>query len=167
MAEQTKGRGETAGSTRKIYKQKGTGNARAGTVRATQRVGSGAAHGPHNKSWKFKVNKKVRKLALACALSAKFAQGNLMIADGLTEFEAKTKNVAQLSKTHKWEDGGALIIGGINAPAGLARASSNLHYLDVRSHSGLSVYDILKRKHLVLLKESLELLDQHVPQNKL
>lgn len=101
---------------------------------------------------------------MASALSAKFAQGNLTIVDGLTEFEGKTKNAAQLSEQFKWEDGGALIIGGEKSPATLAQAAANIHYIDVKSHSGLSVYHILKRKHLVLSKETLELLDKHVPE---
>lgn len=151
-----------AGSTRKLYKQKGTGNARAGSVRATQRVGSGAAHGPHPKSWKYKINKKVRKLAMTSALAAKFAQGNLMIVDTLEGVEPKTKHLAELAKKYSWAKGGALIIDGETPPEEIKLASRNLDYIDIQPHNGLSVYHMLKRKHLVLAKRTLDVLDRHV-----
>lgn len=134
-----------------------------GSVRSTQRKGSGAAHGPHPKDWSFKVNKKIRKLAMASALSAKFAKGQLMIADGLADVEAKTKVAIDLAEQYHWEDGGVLIIGGETTPNALKLATRNVHFIDLQNHSGLCVYSILKRKHLVIAKEALELLDKHVP----
>jgi len=100
---------------------------------------------------------------MVSALSAKFAKGQLMIADGLAEVDAKTKTAIQLAEQFKWEDGGVLIIGGEKTPESLKLATRNVHFIDVHTHSGLSVYSILKRKHLVIAKEALELIDKHVP----
>lgn len=152
-----------AGSTRKIFRQKGTGNARAGAVRAPQRKGSGAAHGPHPKSWKFKVNKNVRKLAMASALSAKFAQGNLLVVEGLEAVGPKTKAVAEVSEKYNWEEGGALIIGGATKPENFEQASRNIHYIEVRPQQGLNVYSVLRRKHLVIAKDALPEIVNQVP----
>ena len=99
---------------------------------------------------------------MACALSAKFAQGQLTIVDSLEGLEPKTKQATALSNKFNWEDGGALIIGGQNVAPNFRKATSNLHHLEVKSHSGLNVYSVLRRKHLVLSKETLDLLDCHV-----
>ena len=132
-----------------------------GSVRSTQRKGSGAAHGPHPKDWTYKINKKVRKLAMTSALAAKFAKGELMIVDGLTDIEPKTKTAQSISSKFNWEDGGALIIGGQQAPQNLVAATRNLKYVDVQDNTGLSVYHILRRKHLILSKEVLPELEKH------
>ena len=100
---------------------------------------------------------------MASALSAKFAKGQLMIADGMAEVEAKTKAVMALSEKYQWEDGGVLIIGSERATDALKLATRNVHFVDLHHHSGLNVYSILKRKHLVIAKDALELLDKHVP----
>jgi large subunit ribosomal protein L4 len=134
-----------------------------GSIRSVQRKGSGAAHGPHPKDWSFKVNKKVKKLAMASALASKFAQGNLMIVDGLADIEAKTKIATEISTKYNWNDGGVLIIGGQKPPINLKLATRNVPHIDLRSDTGLSVYNVLRRKYLVIAKETLEVLDKHVP----
>jgi large subunit ribosomal protein L4 len=99
---------------------------------------------------------------MVSALSAKFAQGQLTIVDALDCLEAKTKEAVAMSNKFNWEDGGALIIGGEQVNPKFRMATSNLHHLEVQAHSGLNVYAVLKRKHLVISKDALELLDRHV-----
>src|SRR5688572_21446207 len=79
----TKGRGEVSGSTRKLYRQKGTGRARQGSVRAPHRKHGGVAHGPHPRSYVQKMNRKMRRLAVRSALSAKFAADQIRFVEGL------------------------------------------------------------------------------------
>lgn len=96
------------------------------------------------------------------ALASKFAKGELMIVDGLTHVEPKTKVAQNLSSKFNWEDGGALIISGQSTPDNFKLAMRNIHYVDVAPNSGLSVYHVLRRKHLVISKETLSELDKHV-----
>lgn len=154
----TKGRGEVAGSTRKIYKQKGTGNARAGSVRATQRKGSGAAHGPHPKDWSFKLNKKVRRLAMLSVLSAKFAQGNLTIFKDLDIESHKTKFMFETAQKLNWNEGGVFVLDGKKSK-NFEMATSNLKI--IYYSTVLNVYEILKKKNLIITKSGLENLQRH------
>lgn len=100
---------------------------------------------------------------MASALSSKFAQGNLMIVEGLESVSSKTKDTVALVSKYQWDDGGVLIIGGQQKAESFLLSSRNLPNIDVRPHNGLHVYAILKRKHLVISKEALEQLDKNVP----
>src|SRR5690349_19156020 len=89
----TRGRGEVAGSTRKLYRQKGTGRARQGSIRAPHRKGGGVAHGPHPRSYRQAMPRKMRRLAVRSALSAKFAANEIRFVDGLSFERPRTKDM--------------------------------------------------------------------------
>lgn len=156
----TKTYGEVAGSTRKIVRQKGSGGARHGGIRAPQFRGGGKAFGPVVRSHATDLNKKVRKLALKTALSTKLAEGKLIVLDEATVGEAKTKLLAQKLEKLGWSS--ALIIGGAEIDVNFARAARNLPRIDVLPQQGANVYDILRRDTLVLTKAAVALLEERL-----
>src|SRR5919205_347290 len=89
----TRGRGEVAGSTRKLFRQKGTGRARQGSVRAPHRKGGGIAHGPHPRSYEQAMPRKMRRLAVRSALSAKYAADEIRFVDDLSFEQPRTKDM--------------------------------------------------------------------------
>lgn len=151
----SQGRAEVTGSSAKIYRQKGTGRARQGNGKAPQFRGGGKAFGPVVRDHAHSLNKKVRKLALKHALSAKQADGKLIVIDDAAAKEPKTKAVkAQLSGLGL--DAGALIVGGVELDQNFALAARNLPKVDVLPTQGANVYDILRRDTLVLTKAAVE-----------
>lgn len=146
-----KGMGEVSGTTRKPYKQKGTGNARQGSLRAPQYRTGGVVHGPVVRDHGYNLNKKVRRLGLVSALSQKAAEGKLVILD--TVAGEKTKDVAAKVKNFGWKS--ALIVDAIVAET-FARASRNVHGLDVLPVVGANVYDIVQHDVLVITKAGIE-----------
>jgi large subunit ribosomal protein L4 len=149
----SKTRGMVSGSTRKLFRQKGTGNARAGSVKSPLRKGGGVIFGPSPRSYEIKVPKKVRKLALKMALSAKFSDGQLFVVDALELEEIKTKALANVLSTLKLND---LLIVSDADDAKLALSSRNIPDVKVIKTEGLNVYDILKFKNLLLVESSIE-----------
>jgi large subunit ribosomal protein L4 len=147
-----KGMGEVSGTTRKPYKQKGTGNARQGSLRAPQFRTGGAVHGPVVRDHGYSLNKKVRRLGLVSALSQKAAEGKLIILDALGAVE-KTKEVAAKLKNFGWKS--ALIVDAVVAET-FVRASRNVHGLDVLPVIGANVYDIVQHDVLVITKAGIE-----------
>ncbi|MGN6671363.1 MAG: 50S ribosomal protein L4 [Candidatus Nucleicultricaceae bacterium] len=156
----TKGVSEISGTTRKPYKQKGTGRARQGSLRSPQFRGGAVIFGPVVRSHEIKLPKKVRKLGLKTALSQKFSEGKLVVVDSLDVKNAKTKDV--IEKFEKMGLSTALFIGGEVPNENFVRASSNLFNVDVLSHNGINVYDIIRRDYLVLTKDSVEYLEQRL-----
>jgi large subunit ribosomal protein L4 len=148
----TKDRSEVSGTGKKPFKQKGTGNARQGTLRAPQHEGGGRAHGPVVRSHAYDLPKKVRKLGMCHALSAKQAEGKLIVVDSIVVKAAKTKDVAAHFK--KLGLTKPLIIGGATLDEAFAKAARNLVGVDVLPMQGANVYDILRHKELVLTKEA-------------
>ncbi|MFC3227669.1 50S ribosomal protein L4 [Marinibaculum pumilum] len=148
--------GEVSGSTRKMFKQKGTGRARHGDDRAPQFRGGGKAHGPVVRSHAHDLPKKVRRLALKCALSAKAQAGELVVLDSAAMAEAKTGELARKLKTLGWSN--ALIIDGAEVDGNFARAARNIPGIDVLPSQGANVYDILRRRQLVLTKAAVDAL---------
>ena len=146
----TKTYGEVEGSTRKIYRQKGTGRARHGAIRAPQFRGGGKAFGPVVRSHAIDLPKKVRKLALRTALSAKKAEGRLVVIEDAKLAEAKTGVLSGKLRALNW--GSALIIDGTQVDAHFALAARNLPRIDVLPQQGANVYDILRHDTLVLTK---------------
>jgi large subunit ribosomal protein L4 len=142
--------GEVAGSTRKIYRQKGTGSARHGAIRAPQFRGGGKAFGPVARSHAIDLPKKVRKLALKTALSSMLAEGRLVVLDDVILQEPKSADLAK--KLAKLDLRSALIIGGNEIDVNFARAAANLPLIDVLPQQGANGYDILRRDKLVLTK---------------
>jgi large subunit ribosomal protein L4 len=147
-----KGMGEVSGTTRKPYKQKGTGNARQGSLRAPQFRTGGAVHGPVVRDHGYSLNKKVRRLGLVSALSQKAAEGKLIILDALGAVE-KTKDVVAKIKNFGWKS--ALIVDA-NVAETFVRASRNVHGLDVLPVVGANVYDIVQHDVLVITQAGIE-----------
>ncbi|MBM3570543.1 MAG: 50S ribosomal protein L4 [Alphaproteobacteria bacterium] len=141
------------GSTRKIYKQKGTGRARHGQIRAAQFRKGGVALGPLPRSHAIDLPKKIRRLGLKCALSAKAAEGKLVVVDSL-KTEPKTK--ALKGRLDKFGFKSALFIDGAAVEDSFARAVRNLDGFDALPTVGANVYDILRRDGLVLTKAAVE-----------
>ncbi|HEY8191974.1 MAG TPA: 50S ribosomal protein L4 [Alphaproteobacteria bacterium] len=144
--------GEVSGTGKKPFKQKGTGNARQGSLRSPQMRGGATLFGPTPRSHATDLPKKVRQLALKSALSAKVKAGKLMILDAATATGHKTKPMAIALKAMGIES--ALIVGGKELDANFARATSNIPRVDVLPSQGANVYDILRRDILVLTKDA-------------
>ncbi len=150
----TKAVSELRGSTRKPFKQKGTGRARVGTRRAPQHRGGVAMFGPVLRDHAHKLPKKVRKLALKSALSAKQAEGKLAVVESLKLGSARTRVLAERLGRLGWSS--ALVIDGDEVDAGFARAARNLVEVQVMPQQGANVYDILRRDQLVLTRSAVE-----------
>ena len=151
-----KTRSETSYSTKKIYRQKGTGGARHGDKNAPIFRHGGIYKGPTPRSHAHDLPKKVRALGLKHALSAKAKAGELVIID-VASSNGKTGDLAKQVKNLGWKR--ALVIDGAQVNAEFARAAANIEGLDVLPSMGANVYDILKRDTLVLTKAGVEALE--------
>ncbi len=149
--------GDIAGTTKKPWKQKGTGRARQGSLRSPQFRGGAVIFGPLVRSHAFDLQKKVRKLALKTALSSKLAQGKLIILDRATIETPKTKILAERFAQLGWNN--VLLIDGPAVDEAFARAARNLPLVDVLPQQGANVYDILRRDTLVLTEEAVKHLE--------
>ena len=152
-----KTRSEVNYSTKKIYRQKGTGGARHGARSAPIFRGGGVYKGPTPRSHGHDLPKKVRKLGLMHALSAKAIAGELVIIDSINVKDVKTKTLAAQVKELGWKR--ALIIDGADVNADFVQAARNIAGLDVLPTMGANVFDILKRDTLVITKAGLEALE--------
>ncbi len=152
----TKGRSEVSYSTKKIYRQKGTGGARHGDKGAPIFRHGGTYKGPVPRSHAHDLPKKFRALGLKHALSAKAGSGNLVILDTASMAEAKTSFLAKAVKELGWKR--VLIIDGAEVNENFAKAARNIEGIDVLPSMGANVYDILKRDTLVLTKAAVEAL---------
>jgi large subunit ribosomal protein L4 len=148
----TLSRGEVARSHSKLYKQKGTGQARHGAANAPIFRGGGHAHNRLPRDYSHDLTKKFRALALRHALSAKANAGDLIVIDALKLNEAKTSALQQSLTKLKLEK--ALFIAGAEVDANVARAARNLKHIDVLPNAGLNVYDILRADKLVLTQDA-------------
>jgi large subunit ribosomal protein L4 len=148
----TKGISEISGTTKKPYNQKGTGRARQGSLRSPQFRGGARIFGPVVRSHEHDLTKKVRKLALKNALSAKAAAGQLVIIDTCETDTHKTKAMAATFKTMGFDS--LLVIDGETVNENFARAARNIPLVDVLPSQGANVYDIIRRNILVLTKSA-------------
>src|ERR1700742_1851391 len=139
----TQSRGEVSVTHSKVYKQKGTGQARHGARNAPIFRGGGHAHNRLPRDYSHDLTKKFRALALRHALSAKAASGDLVVIDALTLKEAKT-SALQKSLTKLKLEKKALFIAGETVDANVARAAQNLAHINILPSAGLNVYDILR-----------------------
>ena len=151
------GKSDVSYSTKKIYRQKGTGGARHGSRKAPIFRHGGVYKGPTPRSHAFDLPKKVRALGLKHALSAKVAAGELVIVENLNITEAKTSAVAKAVKENGWKR--VLVIDGAEVNANFAQAARNLEGVDVLPSMGANVYDILRRDTLVLTRAGVEALE--------
>jgi len=152
-----KNRSDISRTTKKLYKQKGTGNARHGAASAPQFRGGGRAFGPQVRSHEHDLPKKVRALALKHALSAKVKDSSLIIIDEVKFSEPKTK--ALLERFGKLGLSSALIISGADVEANFGLAARSIPNVDVLPVQGINVYDILRREKLVLSKAAVDALE--------
>ncbi len=151
------GRSDVAGTTQRMYRQKGTGRARHGPPKVSQFRGGGRAFGPVLRDHAHKLPKKVRKLALKTALSAKAADGKLVVLDAAKTDSPKTGELARKLGALGWSS--VLVIGGAVLDESFRRAAGNIPGIDVLPEQGANVYDILRCDTLVLTKDAVEALE--------
>lgn len=154
---QTKGRSDVACSTRKIYKQKGTGNARHGAASAPQFRSGGVTFGPHFRSYDYKLNKKVRLLALKIALSEKFRSGEIEIVENFALEGPKTNFLSNKLKNFAKD---SILVIDKEISENLKKSSANLFFVDVLPTSGLNVYDIIRHKKVLLSVDAVEIIEK-------
>lgn len=148
-----KHRSDVKGSTRKLYKQKGTGRARRGDIKSPLLRGGGSIFGPNPRSYSYKVPKKIRKQALKMALSSKTQTNNLLVLDKFELEKARTKGFTSVLDNLKIKK--ALIVTE-NVNENLELSSRNVPGIKVMRYEGLNVYDILKYEKLILLETSIK-----------
>ena len=149
----TKNRGDVSGGGKKPYKQKGTGNARQGSIRSPLLRGGSVIHGPHPRDYSYSLNKKVKQLGLRSALSYLYKEGRFFVVDDMTSSDGKTKELAQRLKDFGLNK--ALLIDGSKDDM-FARASRNLPKFRYNTVDGLNVYDLLKYDAVILSKASID-----------
>lgn len=147
-----KTRAFVSGGGRKPFKQKGTGNARQGTNRSPIMRGGAIVFGPQPRDYSFKVNKKVRSLALRMALSSRLADNDIMVLNAISVPEAKTKHFAKIVSSLGLSK--ALVVVGKEDTA-LALSARNIRGITVITPDQVNVYEVLKHKQVVLLQDSL------------
>jgi large subunit ribosomal protein L4 len=154
----TKGRSEVSGGGRKPYRQKGTGNARQGTIRAPHFVGGGVVFGPTPRSYSFKTNRKERRLALRSALSAKLAEKAVVVVDSLELKSSKTKDAIKMLEALKL-NGKVLFVSAHDAEM-LYLATRNLGNTAVIMADELNVYDIVNADVVVFDEDSVKYIEE-------
>ena len=155
----TKTRTEVRGGGAKPYRQKGTGRARAGTNNSPLWRGGGVTFGPKPRDYSYKLPKKVRKLGVRMALSARFSENNMLVLDGFELADIKTKKFAEVMKKLNIENG-LIVIPDKNE--NLEKSSRNVLGYKVIPADGLNVYDILLHRSLVLLQPCLGQLEERL-----
>jgi large subunit ribosomal protein L4 len=159
----TKTRGEVEGSSKKIYRQKGTGGARHGSKRAPIFVKGGLVFGPKPRDYSLSLPQKMRKAALISALSQKVKDGEVIVLSGLTKIEPKTKVMAELIQKVTDDKKGkrkTLLVTSANPKEleNVFRAGRNISNVEVLNAKFLNTYQVLKHKNLLFMKESIEVL---------
>jgi large subunit ribosomal protein L4 len=155
-----KGMAEVSGTTKKPYRQKGTGNARQGSLRAPQFRTGGVVHGPVVRDHGYSLNKKVRRLGLISALSQKAAEGKLIVLDTASLGDAgKTSAMASKVKALGWKS--ALVVDA-TVEEGFGRAVRNLKHVNVLPTLGANVYDILNHDVLAVTRQAIEALKERL-----
>jgi len=143
-------------TTAKMYKQKGTGNARHGSAAVSQFRGGGSAHGPVVHSHSHSLNKKVRLLGLRSALSAKARLGKLFILENVM---CDGKSASLKKKLDAMGFKNLLVITGGSVDLNFQRAANNIIHVDLLSHAGLNVYDIVRKENLIITDDAVKLLE--------
>jgi len=148
---------EIQGTTKKPYRQKGTGRARQGSLRSPQFRGGARIHGPVVRSHEYDLPKQVRALALKCALSAKAKDGQLIVLEKAAVPTPKTKELAK--RLEKLKLASVLVIDGAEIDRNFRLAARNIPGIDLLPSAGANVYDILRRETLVLTKDAVAQLE--------
>ncbi len=155
----TKRRGEVAGSTKKLFRQKGTGNARVGTRRTNKRRGGGTAKGPKPRDYEYHLPKKAVRAATRMAILSKFQDNEALVLDELNLTEIKTKQVAGLLKALKL-DGTTCLLGIPDYDKNIYLSARNIPEVEVMPTSQFNAYTVLRQKRLVLTRAALDQLRQ-------
>ena len=156
----TKTRAMVRGGGRKPFKQKGTGRARQGSIRAPHMVGGGVTFGPHPRSYEKKVNKKVRNLALRSALSAKVAAGNVLVLDYEGIDTPKTKVIVNLVNKVDAKQKQLFVVGDLIKDYNLYLSARNLEHAVILQPNEIGVYWLLKQEKVILTKEALAVVEE-------
>ncbi len=153
----TKTRTEVRGGGRKPWRQKGTGRARQGSIRAPQWTGGGVALGPKPRSYRFSVNKKLRRLALKSALSTKVAENEIIVIDELKLDSFKTKEMAAILKA--FEADNALVVTA-GKDDNVVRSAANIPGIETSMAENLNVYDVLKHSKFIVTKDAVSKIEE-------
>jgi large subunit ribosomal protein L4 len=151
----TKTKGFVSGGGKKPWRQKGTGRARAGSIRSPLWAGGGTIFGPQPRDYSYRMPKTARRAALRAALASRHGEGKLLVVDALTLPEAKTKQMVECLRGLGLEGASVLIVLA-ESDAAIERAARNLPGVKVLSVGGLNVYDVLGHAHLVMSRAALE-----------
>ena len=154
----TKTRSEVSGGGRKPWRQKGTGRARQGSIRAPQWIKGGIALGPKPRSYKYRVNKKEKRLAIKSLLSSKVLENDLVVVDKFDFKEIKTKQMATAMKNLKVEDKALVVLPASNEI--IQKSARNLADVRTSSVNTINVYDLLRYKKLVLTVDTIKKLEE-------
>ena len=154
----TKTRAEVRGGGRKPWRQKGTGRARQGSIRAPQWIKGGIALGPKPRSYKYRVNKKERQLAIKSLLSSKVLENNLVVVDKFDFKEIKTKQMATAMKNLKVTEKAFVVLPASNEV--VQKSARNLENVKTGSVNTINVYDLLRYKKLVLTVDTIKKLEE-------
>lgn len=154
----TKTRSEVRGGGRKPWRQKGTGRARQGSIRAPQWIKGGIALGPKPRSYKYKVNKKEKKLAIKSILSSKVLDQDFVVVDKFDFKEIKTKQMANAMKNLKIEDKALIMLA--TGDEKVQKSARNLEGVRTSSVSTINVFDLLKYKKLVVTVDTVKKLEE-------
>ena len=156
----TKQRSLVRGGGRKPWRQKGTGRARAGSIRSPLWRGGGTVHGPQPRDFSFKVNRKVRKLALRSALSARAGEDRVIVLEDFSLNEPKTKLAASIFEALGVDDYVLLVLAGEDE--NVVKSMRNLPYVEVIEVQHLNTYDVLTNDRIIFTRSSLEKLQEGV-----
>ena len=154
----TKTRAEVRGGGRKPWKQKGTGRARQGSIRAPQWIKGGIALGPKPRSYKYRVNRKERQLAIKSLLSSKVLENDLVVVDKFDFKEIKTKQMADAMKNLKVEEKALIVLPTSNEV--VQKSARNLANVTTSSVNTINVYELLKNKKLVVTVDTIKKLEE-------
>ncbi len=158
----TRGRGEVVGSTRKLFRQKGTGRARQGSIRAPHRKGGGVAHGPHPRSYRQDMPRKMRRLAVRSALSAKYAANEIRFVDAIAFDQPRTKNMLACLSAFNLSGKTLVVLDAKNE--NVQRSANNLVGVKTLMASYLNVIDLLNHDTVIMLQKSVEVVESFLDQ---
>ena len=151
-------RAEVSGGGRKPWRQKGTGRARQGSTRSPQWTHGGVALGPKPRSWKVSINKKVKRIAMQSALSAKVAENELVVVDSIATGEYKTKKITAMLKALGAEKKALIVLP--NVDKFVVESASNIQGVKTATPGTLNVYDILKYDMFIVAKDAVSIIEE-------
>ena len=154
----TKTRSEVSGGGIKPWRQKGTGRARQGSIRAPQWMHGGIALGPKPRTWKISINKKVKRIAMQSALSAKVADNELVVVDSIATGEFKTKKIVEMLKALGADKKALIVLPEVDKF--VVKSASNIEGVKTATPSTLNVYDILKYDMFIVAKDAVKVIEE-------